>query len=493
MLLPDSSYLQLFHKICNTSHSGIGGPSSSVERLEHSDHAHTLFGAESTPVDNKCTSVGVQPPILGTKMSNMFAVRPMPEKNKMAADNVIHKSGMNNFNQTSEVNTADMFRIVPPPGVNLIPPLLDYQSSTLHQQQKSTTALKPFKMDWNPGHPPQVISAPSHHPPQVISGPSHHPPQVISGPSHHPPQVISGPSHHPPQVISGPSHHPPQVISGPSHHPPQVISGSSRHHPPQIPLGKPSYIQEFDFPISTVAYSNMKAHHHRLAFSDNKAEGLILPPKHRSFSDEAGPMAIPDQLPFSDITGPFASHYQHVTIPLFSTEASRQSLNSSLSEPFSIGAHTMTRTPSRAPVKSLDLFDSPVNSHLWTHDRALALGNTQRPPPSAPTKHLPLPSTFGPTTGGWKLSAQDLKSFHFDQQQQQQPLTSVRTPPAWDLNDAPHGMAVRMGVRHNIGSKVCVEENITDCSIKENFKNNLHLSPPPFPTPSFLFSKVVTN
>eukprot|EP00731_Ephydatia_muelleri_P018742 Em0011g782a len=435
--------LTLFHKMCNTSHSGIGGLgcSSSMEISGHSDHIHTLFGAEPTPVDKKSTPVGVQQQqILDAKRSNLFVVQPMPNVNKMATESVNQKLRMNNFSRTSEVNTIDMPHVLPPLGVNQIPPLLDFQSSTLHQQQKTNIAVKPVKMDWNPG--------PSQHPPHVISGPLHHPPQVISGQSHHPPQVISGQSHR------ASHHHPPQVINEPLLHPPQVISGPSHHYLPPVLLGGPkppnaSHIQGFDFPISKVARSNMEAHHHRLAFSDEKADDVILPTKHQSFFDnEAGHMTVPDcQVPFSDSTGPC------ITIPLFATEVSRQNSNSFLSAPFSTGAH-MTKTPSRAPVKSLDLFDSPVSSpgpaHLWTHDRALALGSTRRPPPpSAHAKPLPLPSSFGPTTGRWKLSAQDLKAFHFNQQQQQQPLMSTQTPPMWDLNDAPPGKAVR----HNSVSK----------------------------------------
>ena len=463
MLLTDSSHLQLFHKMCNTSHSGIGGLgcSSSMEISGHSDHIHTLFGAEPTPVDKKSTPVGVQQQqILDAKRSNLFVVQPMPNVNKMATESVNQKLRMNNFSRTSEVNTIDMPHVLPPLGVNQIPPLLDFQSSTLHQQQKTNIAVKPVKMDWNPG--------PSQHPPHVISGPLHHPPQVISGQSHrashhHPPQVSNGPSHHLIQLISGSSHHhPPQVINEPLLHPPQVISGPSHHYLPPVLLGVPkppnaSHIQGFDFPISKVARSNMEAHHHCLAFSDEKADDVILPTKHQSFFDnEAGHMTVPDcQVPFSDSTGP------SITIPLFATEVSRQNSNSFLSAPFSTGAH-MTKTPSRAPVKSLDLFDSPVSSpgpaHLWTHDRALALGSTQRPPPpSAHAKPLPLPSSFGPTTGRWKLSAQDLKAFHFNQQQQQ-PLMCTQNPPLWDLNDAPPGKAVR----HNSVSKVRVQQNLSD-------------------------------
>ena len=286
-------------------------------------------------------------------------------------------------------------------------------------------------------HPPQVLSGPSHHPPQVLSGPSHHPPQVLSGPSHHPPQVLSGPSHHPPQVLSGPSHHPPQVLSGPSHHPPQVLSGPS-HHPPQV-----SYFQGFNFPTSTVAHPNTKVRPHQLSFSDHDASLLDC------------------QFTLSEHnTGTTMSHVKNTSIPSFVSETSDESCDSFLTTPFSIGAHTM-RTPSRAPVRSLDLFDSPVSGlSLQTHDRALAQCSTHPPPPpsSPPPKSVPLPCTI---SSGWKLSAQDLKLFHFNQQQQK-PVPSVRGPPLWDLADAPQGKAARTrtGPYNHSGHKV-VQQFVT--------------------------------
>ena len=287
-------------------------------------------------------------------------------------------------------------------------------------------------------HPPQVLSGPSHHdPPQVLNGPSRHPPQVLSGPSHHyPPQVLNGPSHHPPQVLSGLSHHyPPQVLSGPSHHPPQVFSGPS-HHPPQVP-----YFQGFNFPTSTVAHPNKKVWPHQLSFSDHDASLLDC------------------QLTLSEHnTGTTMSHVKNTSIPSFVSETSDESCDSFLTTPFSIGAHTM-RTPSRAPVRSLDLFDSPVSGpSLQTHDRALALHSTHPPPPPPsssppPPKSVPLPCTIS--------SAQDLKYFHFNQQQQKL-VPSVRGPPLWDLADAPQGKAARMrtGPNNHSGHKV-VQQFVT--------------------------------
>ena len=335
-------------------------------------------------------------------------------------------------------------------------------------QVLSGPSHRPPQVLSGPSHrPPQVLSGPSHHPPQIISGPSHHPPQIISGPSYCPPQIISGPSHHPPQVLSGPSHppqifsgpsHPPQIFSGPSHHPPQVLSGPSHppqvfsgpsHHPPQVlsgpshppqvfsgpshhtpqilsgpsqlpfcgppPLLHSSNVQHphfrsFDFPNTSVSHQNMEAHSHQLSSDHNTA----MPTHQLSFSNpDASHMNVPNDRITSD----------HST--------------------FFTGSHAL-RTPLRVPVKSLDLFDSLANdtgpARLMTHDRALALSCAQSPPLSAP-KPMLLSSTTEPNNSRWKLSAQDLKSFHL--KQLQQPMASAKATLLWDLQDAPQGKAIR--------------------------------------------------
>ena len=166
------------------------------------------------------------------------------------------------------------------------------------------------------------------------------------------------------------------------------------------------------------------------------------------------------------------SHVKNTSIPSFVSETSDESCDSFLTTPFSIGAHTM-RTPSRAPVRSLDLFDSPVSGpSLQTHDRALALHSTHPPPPPPsssppPPKSVPLPCTIS--------SAQDLKYFHFNQQQQKL-VPSVRGPPLWDLADAPQGKAARMrtGPNNHSGHKV-VQQFVTG---HDEFISTLFLKSP---------------
>ena len=436
--------------MCNISHSGIAAGLNCYNAILRSGQQCDHIESEPRPIDKVITGFGVKP----TLSAKRLIVEPFPGVTRMDA----HGANMD----AHGVNMNCSFGAKEAPGVNLFGAeqtsgvdhttalsLFDDQHSGFYQQLKPTTSsIASFKMDWHsaempchppvpPLRPPQVLSGPSHHPPQVLSGPSHHPPQVLRGSSHCPPQVLTGPSHrppqvlsgpsHPPQIFSGPSHHPPQVLSGPSHCPPQVLGGPS-HRPPQIlsgpsqppfcgppPLLHSSNVQHphfrsFDCPNTSVSHQNMEVHSHQLSSDHNTA----MPTHQLSFSNpDASQMNVPNDRITSDHS-------------IFFT-----------------GSQAL-RTPLRVPVKSLDLFDSLANdtgpARLMTHDRALALSCAQSPPLSAP-KPMLLTGTIEPNNSRWKLSAQDLKSFHL--KQQQQPMASAKATLLWDLQDAPQGKAIR--------------------------------------------------